>query len=305
MAMGKLYVTNWAGRHPLENDKDVAGIPWGLAKVNNKAGGSTREGSVTIIDPNDGRIIKELIVGLHPNEIITGTRGRFVYVTNSNSDNVSVINTLINEVVETISVRLQPEINPFFGDSPDGLCLSADEKTLYVANGMDNALAVVALGKKSARKSRLKTSSVTGFIPTGAYPSAICLAPSGMLYVANLEADGVRLGLSNPNGSNLIYNSHHMLPLFQLSRYLQLNLKAYTDTVIVQMIFQGNAGKGSPGKNMNPKPVPDRIGELSVFKHVLYIIKENRTYDQVLGDMPEGRGDSARVHSGKNNTEHT
>ena len=59
---------------------------------------------------------------------------------------------VINEVVETISVRLQPEINPFFGDSPNGLCLSADEKILYVANGMDNALAVVHLGKKAARR---------------------------------------------------------------------------------------------------------------------------------------------------------
>ena len=307
MASGNLYVTNWAGRHPLENDKDVAGIPWGLAKVNNKAGGSTREGSVTIIDPVDGRIIKELIVGLHPNEIITDTRGRFVYVTNSNSDNVSVINTFINEVVETISVRLQPEINPFFGDSPNGLCLSADEKTLYVANGMDNALAVVALGKKSARKSRLKTSSVTGFIPTGAYPSAICLTPTGMLCVANLEAEGVRLGLSNPNGSNLVYNSHHMLASVSLIPVPDnRNLKAYTDTVIaVNDLSRATLAREAPRKNLNPKPVPDRIGEPSVFKHVLYIIKENRTYDQVLGDMPEGRGDSTLCTFGEKITPNT
>ncbi|MFZ0281369.1 MAG: alkaline phosphatase family protein [Bacteroidales bacterium] len=294
MAAGKLYVTNWAGRHPDENDKDVAGIPWGLAKVNNKAGGSTREGSVTVIDPVDGRIIKEIIVGLHPNEIISDRRGRFVFITNSNSDNVSVINTLTNEVVETISVRLQPEINPYFGDSPNGLCLSADEKTLYVANGMDNALAVVSLGKKAARSSNLKTSTVTGFIPTGAYPSAICLSPSGLLYVANLEADGVRLGLSNPDGSNLIYNSHHMLASVSVIPVPDgLKLKAYTDTVIaVNDLSRATLAREVPRKNMKPKPVPERIGEPSLFKHVLYIIKENRTYDQVLGDMPEGRGDS-------------
>ena len=159
MAAGKLYVTNWAGRHPLPGDTEVAGIPWGLARVNNKTGGGTREGSVAIIDPQTGAKIKEVIVGLHPNEIISDKSGRFVYITNSNSDNVSVINTINDEVMETISVRLQPEINPYFGDSPNGLCLSPDEKTLYVANGMDNALAVISLGKKATRKSRLKTST--------------------------------------------------------------------------------------------------------------------------------------------------
>ena len=75
MAAGKLYVTNWAGRHPLGDDKDVAGVPWGLARVNNKAGGSTREGSVAIINPSKGKILKELVVGLHPNEIISDKEG--------------------------------------------------------------------------------------------------------------------------------------------------------------------------------------------------------------------------------------
>ena len=94
MASGKLYVTNWAGRNPEAGDKNVAGVPWGLARVDNeKAGGATREGSVTVIDPSNGRIIKEVVVGLHPNEIISDKSGKFVYITNSNSDNVSVINT--------------------------------------------------------------------------------------------------------------------------------------------------------------------------------------------------------------------
>ena len=149
-----------------------------------------------VIDPKTGTKIKELLVGLHPNEIISDKHGRYVYVTNSNSDNVTVINTLIDEITETISVRLQPEINPFFGDSPNGLCLSGDEKTLFVANGMDNALAVIRLSKRAARKGKGNTSIITGFIPTGAYPSGICQLPSGKLYVANLEATGARLALN-------------------------------------------------------------------------------------------------------------
>ena len=181
LASGKLYVTNWAGRYPEADDKDVAGVPWGLARVNNKtAGGATREGSVTVIDPDNGKIIKELVVGLHPNEIISDKTGKFVFVANSNSDNVTVINTAKDEIAETISVRLQPGINPFFGDSPNGLCLSPDGKYLYVANGMDNALAVIELGKNGYAKASNTQSLVTGFLPTGAYPSAIAIINSGL-----------------------------------------------------------------------------------------------------------------------------
>jgi YVTN family beta-propeller protein len=294
MASGKLYVTNWAGRHPEADDKEVAGVPWGLARVdNNAAGGATREGSVTIIDPMSGKIIKELVTGLHPNEIISDSRGKFVYVTNSNSDNISVINTINDKISETISVRLQPEINPFFGDSPDGLCLSSDEKTLYVANGMDNALAVIRLGKRAAVKGDRRDSRVTGFIPSGAYPSAVTLLNSSILYVCNLEAEGVTLGLKDQNTENLVYNSHRMMASVSVIHVPgKKELKAYTDTVVaVNDLSRATMAREKPRKSVLPKPLPDRIGEPSVFKHVVYIIKENRTYDQVLGDMKQGDGD--------------
>jgi len=293
MASGKLYVTNWAGRHPSENDREVAGVPWGLAKVDNSAGGSTREGSVTVLNPADGKIIKEIVAGLHPNEIVSDKKGKFVYVTNSNSDNISVINTETDEISETISVRLQPEINPFFGDSPDGLSLSLNERLLYVANGMDNALAVVRLGKKAAVKGEKSNSRITGFIPTGAYPSAISIHNSGYLYVCNLEAEGVRLGLTHSNTSNLAYNSHHMLASVSVIKTPgKKALRAYTDTVIaVNDLSRATLAREEPRESVEAKPVPDRIGEPSLFKHVIYIIKENRTYDQILGDMEQGDGD--------------
>jgi YVTN family beta-propeller protein len=188
-ASGKLYVTLWAGRTPEAGDKDVAGVPWGKARVDNiNAGGATREGSVAVIDIKSGKIIKDIIVGLHPNDIISDKTGKFIYVSNSNSDNISVINTSTDEISETISVRLQPEINPYFGDSPNGLALSPNGKTLYAANGMDNALAVIKLGKNSTVKASEINSRVTGFIPTGAYPSAISANYPDYLYVANIEA---------------------------------------------------------------------------------------------------------------------
>ncbi len=293
IASGKLYVTNWAGRHPDPDDKEIAGVPWGDARVDNKSGGATREGSVTVLNPVSGEIIKEIVVGLHPNEIIRDKRGRFVYVTNSNSDNISVINTITDKISETISIRLQPEINPFFGDSPNGLCLSADDKVLYVANGMDNALAVVNLGKKAAVKGYGNKSIVTGFIPTGAYPSSVNILNSAYLYVCNLEAEGVRLGLTDPSTRNLIYNSHHMLASVSVIPVPDNNdLRAYTDTVFaVNDLARATMAREKPRESVQPKPVPDRIGEPSVFKHVVYIIKENRTYDQILGDMKQGDGD--------------
>jgi YVTN family beta-propeller protein len=294
MASGKIYVTNWAGRHPEDGDKEVAGIPWGLARVDNKnAGGATREGSVAVIDPSDGKIIKEIIVGLHPNEIIADKKGRFVYITNSNSDNVTVIDTENDEVAETINVKLQPEINNYFGDSPNGLCLSPDEKTLYVANGMDNALAVIRLGKKASRRLCKKESTIRGFIPTGAYPSAVSVLDPGYLYVCNLEAAGARLGLPDKNSKNLVYNTHHMLASISVIPVPdKKSLRSYTDTVIaVNDLSRALTSMEKPRDNAAPRPVPERIGEPSVFKHVVYIIKENRTYDQVLGDMKQGNGD--------------
>ena len=293
MASGKLYVTNWAGRHPSINDTEVAGVPWGLARVNNKNGGSTREGSVTIINPSNGKIIKELEVGLHPNEIISDKEGKFVYITNSNSDNITVINTATDEIDETISVRLQPERNPFFGDSPNGLCLSPDEKTLIVANGMDNALAVIKLRKTGIPLSEKQNSRLIGFLPTGAYPSSVTMSNNGNLYVSNLEAAGARMGINNARTSNLIYNSHNMLASVSVIPFPDMkDLRAYTDTVIaLNDVSRAAMGREKPRESAQPKPVPDRIGEPSVFKHVVYIIKENRTYDQIFGDMKQGDGD--------------
>lgn len=287
-AAGKLYVTNWAGRHPEKSDTDVAGLPWSSARVNNKeAGGATREGSVAVINPETGKILKEIITGLHPNEIIADQKGEYLYVTNSNSDNVSVIDTRNDEVIETISTKLQPQINKLFGDSPEGLSLSPDGKTLYVANGMDNALAVVKLGKGK------RTSRIKGFIPTGAYPSAIVPLNKGYIYVCNLEAEGVRLGLKDPNTTNTVYNSHHMLASVSgIAVPGKRSLRAYTDTVIiVNDLSRAAASMEKPRQSVKPVPVPERAGEPSLFRHVVYIIKENRTYDQILGDMKQGDGD--------------
>lgn len=307
-AAGKIYVTNWAGRHPEKGDPEVAGIPWGFARVDNgAAGGATREGSVTVLDPLNGKILSEIVVGLHPNEIIADRKGKFIYVTNSNSDNVSVIDTKKDKISETINVRLQPGINSFFGDSPNGLCLSPDRKNLYVANGMDNALAVIRLGKKASSRLCGKSSSVKGFIPTGAYPSSVSFLNKGYLYVCNLEAEGVRLGLNDKSSRNIVYNAHRMLASVSVIPVPDnKELRSYTDTVVaVNDLSRVTSALEKPRNDIKPVPVPERIGEPSVFNHIVYIIKENRTYDQVLGDMEQGNGDPGLCIFGREITPNT
>src|SRR5690606_847561 len=191
-------------------DENVAGVPWGSAKID-PGTGATREGTVSVFNPADGKLIKEIVVGLHPNDIISSPDDKFVYVANANSDAVSVINTITDEVKETISVRLGEEENPYWGDSPNGLGISGNGNTLYVANGIDNAVAVVNLGKNAANGTSKEKSTVEGFIPTGAYPGAICVLNDEYLFVANIESVGARIPFVPEKDGKVAYNSHRQM----------------------------------------------------------------------------------------------
>lgn len=305
-ANNKLYVTNWGGRIPEKGDLNVAGVPWGSARIDSM-NGAIREGSVSVIDPLTGKLTKEILVGLHPNEIRSSPDNQFVYLTNSNSDKVSVINTTTDKLSETITTRLQDKINPYFGDSPDGLALSNDGKVLYVANGLDNALAVIRLGKEASLAGTVQASFIEGFIPTGAYPSSISILNNRQLYVTNLEAESAILPMVPKDKHVVAYNSHHMLASVSVIELPDENtLKKYTQTVIaVNQLERLKSAQLPPRTGITPKPLPERIGEPSVFKHVLYIIRENRTYDQILGDMTNGNGDSSLCTYGRKVTPNT
>jgi YVTN family beta-propeller protein len=305
-ANGKIYVTNWAGSVPAGNDRDVAGVPWGKAKVV-ADNGSTREGTVTVLDPKTGHILKEIPVGLHPNDLVASHNEKYVFVANANSDEVSTISTLTDQVTETIPVRLNGDRNPYWGDSPNGLALSKADDILYVANGMDNALAVIALGRGSSVLTGEKGSHVKGFIPTGAYPGAISVSRNGQLFVANIEAEGAHIP-SYPEGkSRPAYNSHRMMASISVIPVPgDKELKGYTRRVETSnQLFRVSLTAKMPRKEVSPVPVPERIGEPSHFKHILYIIKENRTYDQVLGDIKRGDSDSTLTIFGRRITPNT
>lgn len=299
IAQNKIFVSNMAGPQPTETLKrETAGVPYGAAYIDPKTG-ATAEGDVMVLALANGKLMKDIKVGLHPNAIIKSEDDAFVYVANGNSDNVSVINAKDLQVSETINVKLNPEIKGYVGDSPNALALDESGNHLYVANGLDNAVACVQLGEKASTNG-IGKSQVKGFIPSEAYPGGLAIKGEQLL-VSNLEGEGARIGSHEmdqetlkgdiPDGINA-YNSHHQkatISIIQLPNETQL--KDYTQRVNqLNLSFRQQISKLLPRKNIAPKPIPERIGEPSVFKHVLYIIKENRTYDQVLGDMKEGDG---------------
>jgi YVTN family beta-propeller protein len=286
----KAYVTNWAGPVPDAKDGlETAGVPWGSAYIDPKTGAMAR-GTVSVIDIRQGKAERELSVGLHPNAIISNPNGRTLYVANGNSDYVSVINAQTQQVTDSIFVGLFNRGNGYIGSTPNGLAINPQGTTLYVANGLDNAICVVDLSSRQ----------IKGYIPTQAYPSGIVLN-NNELYVTNLEAVGARIanpvdqggqGKNSSQGTVKAFNSHKQLASVSFIPVpSEAELAVYTEKVRKQSLeFRLALTEQTPRPNVAPRPVPERIGEPSVFKHVLYIIKENRTYDQVLGDMPQGNG---------------
>jgi YVTN family beta-propeller protein len=285
---GRAYVSNWAGRHPGAKDTAAASGTGSPVRVDPKRFIAS-DGSVSVVDLKAGKELKQIVVGLHPSAIIATPDGRFVLVANANSDTVSVIDTSSDEVIENISTR--PAEKLLFGSAPNALAVSDDGKTLYVSNGTNNAIAVIQL---VPGKSRL-----LGCIPTGWYPAGVVLdSRRNSLYVANVKGVGSRnldwKGDRKVNGKQIYgFNSHDYLGTVSLIPLPTAEqLAEHTRTVLANnRLTESISALAPPRKDVPPRPVPERHGEPSVFKHVLYIIKENRTYDQVFGDIECGEGD--------------
>ncbi len=295
----RLYVTNWGGDHPKEGEPQAlsSGTP---IRIDPKTGVGNH-GSVSVLSavPGKWKQVKSIEVGLHPSALIASPRGRYVYVANAASDTVSVIDRRTDAVVETIAVR--PEARLPFGSGPNALALSPDGGTLYVANGTNNCLAVVRLGAKAfdADEQRPEKSEVLGLIPTGWFPGGIVVSADGKkLYVANIKGHG---SLSQPRPADKGKNTHdHLGSVSIIDVPDAKTLAKYTETVNRNnRLTYSLAGLEKARPDAKPVPVPARHGEPSVFKHVIYVIKENRTYDQVLGDMKEGNGDPKLVMFGE------
>lgn len=288
IANNQAYVSNWAGEVATDTTRERAGVPWGLAYTNPSTG-ATASGTVSVFNIENGVKIKDINVGLHPNAIISSLDQKLVYVSNGNSDDISVINTKSNQVIETIFVGLLRDKKSLLGSSPNGLELNKDNSILYVSNGLDNAIAVVELGKASASKGKGK-SKVMGMIPTEAYPAGLKII-NNTLVVANLESDGANVIDQKKKARSI----HHELASVSIipvpnKEILQLFTQEVSQLNLTNRIDLLSL---APRLYAKPLPVPERLGEPSVFKHVVYIIKENKTYDQVFGDIKTGKGDSS------------
>jgi YVTN family beta-propeller protein len=281
----KAYVSNWGGRKPGEGESTYNTS--GSQVLVDPQTGIANNGSISVIDLVKNAQIKSINVGLHPSGMVLSPDGTRLFVACANSDIISVINTGKDEVIEEISVRLEKNLP--FGSAPNALAISQDGNTLYVANGTDNAICVIQTGSSS---------QIVGYIPTGWYPASIILDDQmKTLFVANLKGVGSR----NQKTDRAGFNSHDhqgtvsIIPLPDKQKQAAMTETVRENNAFVQKLLAGQSNDESGNK----VPVPQLQTQTSTFKHVVYIIKENRTYDQVFGDLPQGNGDINLVHFGR------
>lgn len=272
----RAYISNWGGRTPKEGGRK-AGSSGTDVSVDER--GVADSGTVSVVDLEAGREIAQMDVGLHPCGLVLSKDGSYLYVANANSDTVSVIDVQKWQVLETINVRPKPDLP--FGSMPNALALSEDGKTLYVANGGNNAVAVVALTAQGR-------SRVLGFIPAGWYPGAVAVQGK-TLYIANIKGVGSRNKRADQKGWHVYWalGTVNKVPVPNSRQ-----LASYTSQVLKDArIPQALKAYEKSLTDKKPVPVPAKLGEPSVFEHVVYIIKENRTYDQLFGDLKQADGD--------------
>jgi YVTN family beta-propeller protein len=281
----KAYVSNWGGRRPHEGEPTYNTS--GSQALVDRETGIASNGSVTVVDLAANKQVKDIEVGLHPSGMVLSPDATRLYVACANSDMVSVINTVTDEVVEEISVHLEKDLP--FGSAPNALAISRDGKMLYVANGTDNAICVIRVGAPGR---------IIGCIPTGWYPGSLILdEETNAIFVANVKGVGSR----NQRTDRAGYNSHdHMgtvsiIPLPDDAELAEMTEIVHHNNSFVQRMAASHSGTDF----RNKVAVPQILTQKSYFKHVVYIIKENRTYDQVFGDLPQGNGDPNLLHFGR------
>ncbi len=244
-------------------------------------------GKVLLFDAETLEKTGEIFVGEHPNAMALSKDGSRLFVACANTNSVWAVDLASHEPKEQISVALYPKAPP--GSTPNGLGLSPDGKTLLVANADNNTVAVVDI-------SRPGESRVEGFLPTGWYPTAaqfsrdgkriFILSGKGLTSQANPR--GPQPGIPAAEGQYvgaLLQGSLSVVPTpdgTALAAYTKTayRLTPYSDAILL-----------APAHRQASSPIPERVGATGPIRHVFYIIRENRTYDQIFGDLPEGNGD--------------
>ena len=251
-----------------------------------------------LVDTEKQEIKASIPVGDNPNDMVLNKNGTMLYVANANDNSVSVIDLKTSSVIEILYTSLLP--NAPVGSTPNGLALSENEKTLYIANADNNCLSVFDVSIKGKSKSK-------GFIPVGWYPTSVKVIDKS-IFVSNGKGFS---SLPNPNGPNpykkkqkvtyqkgdekkpeevqyiggLFKGTLSIIPEPDEKKLSQYSKMVYNNTPFTKdSIWQSKVNKNNP--------LPTTIGHASPIKYVFYIVKENRTYDQVLSDIKGGNGDT-------------
>ncbi len=260
---------------------------------------------VLVYDTKQRKLIDKIAVGDNPNELLLNNKGNILFVANANDNSVSVIDIKKRKVLEVLNAALYPDAPA--GSTSNGLALSTDEKKLYVANADNNCLAVFDVSLPGRSKSK-------GFIPVGWYPTNIKVIGK-KIFVSNGKGFS---SFPNPDGPNPVKTQKLVVrhlgdtsasvrpgyigglmkgTMSIIDEPSDALLAVYSKAVYKNTPYSKEKEMISLGEKGNP--IPMKVGDKSPIKYVFYIIKENRTYDQVLGDIPEGNGDTSLVLFGE------
>jgi DNA-binding beta-propeller fold protein YncE len=248
------------------------------------------QSSIAVIDTATLQVLDRWRVEEHPNEMLLSRSGKHLFVANANRNSVSILDTGPGQSVETLIAELKPNSPP--GSTPNSLALSPDEKTLFVANANINTIADFDVATQGKSRS-------LGFIPVGWYPTSVRVTPDGRrLLVANGKGliskpnrHGPQPGGDGPATvreyiASLMDGTVSIIDLPSGEKFTE-QMRRHTAQAY-RCLPTPRPEATADGAN---NPIPSVIGGPSPIKYCLYIIKENRTYDQVLGDLPQGNGD--------------
>lgn len=295
---GKVYVSDEGGRVARPGETTIDS--YGTAVPADPELGTSTTGVLSIIDAaHPDAPVGQIDVGLHPTAM--HLEGDALYVANTNDDTVSVVDTTTNAVVQTIETR--PWQSSEVGYAPDAV--TVQDGRLLVSLGRANAIAVYRLGE-----SALDPVSYVGLVPTDYYPEDV-FTVGDQVVVTNrrgIDARGPLIRFDKGYGTTPATGHGTHGTTASLTRFTLPSDAEIKETHTPAVFAQNGWGPArtdvahATGHRARPVPVPRRIGDPSTIKHVFMLVKENRTYDQVHGDMPEGNGDASLAQFGEDVT---
>ncbi len=284
LAGGKAFVSNLGGRRPGPDDLTGQAGKGMLVRVD-PLRHTALEGSVSVVDLESGEV-SEVVVGRHASAMAVSPNGAHVVVANSGDDSLMIFDASTGDLVETVWAKRTPA--ELYSAMPNGLSFDREGERLYVTNGAQNAVAVLAWDPEDRGETR-----VIGLIPVGWFPGAVAFdATRHQLVVANIK--GLTDTPREREGAEAFntHQYHGSLSLVAVPDDKQL--ATFSEHVDRNMRLPAVIASALPPRDGVPvRVIPERIGEPSLIEHVVYIVKENRTFDQVLGDMPGCRAEPA------------